>query len=96
MRETRVRAIRPRASSRSSGGKRQRLVADDFDRRTALAEHDHRTEGRIVGDADNELARLRPQDHRKNRDAGDARLGPRRPRLAENVRSGLTHRGARW
>ena len=53
---------------------RQRLVVDHFDGGAALAENDDRTECRIVGDADDQLARLGPHDHGKDGDAVDARL----------------------
>ena len=74
-RETRVRAIRSRASLQIERRQRQRLVVDDLDRRAAAAEHDHGAEGRIVGEAGDQLARLRPQDHRLHDDAGDRASG---------------------
>ncbi len=46
--------------------KRQRLVVDDLDRRAAVAEHDDSAKGRIVGEAQNQLTRLRPHHHRLN------------------------------
>ena len=58
MRDTRVRAIRSRASFEVQRRQRQRLVVDDLDRRAAAAEHDHGAEGRVVGDAGDQLARL--------------------------------------
>jgi hypothetical protein len=39
---------------------RERLVADDLDRGPAAAEHDDRTEGRIVRNACDQFARFRP------------------------------------
>ena len=57
---------------------RQRLVVDDLDRGAAAAEHDDRAEGRIVGEAGDQFARLGSQDHRMDGDAGDAGVGPRR------------------
>jgi len=58
---------------RSSGGS-ARLVVDDLDRGTAAAEHDDGAERRIVGEAEDQLARLRPQHHRLHGDAGNPRL----------------------
>ena len=72
---------------------RQRLVADDLDRHSPLPERDHRTEGRIVGHADDELARLGAHDHRKNGNAIDARVGLGRSRAVENVRCRRAHGG---
>ena len=74
MRETRVRADQVVRELEIERRQRQRLVVDDLDRGAAAAEHDHRTEGRIVGNAGDQLARLRPQDHRMDGDAGDARI----------------------
>ena len=71
---------------------RQRLVADDFDRRSALPEDDDRAESRVVGDADDELARLRTHDHGKDGDPGNSRVGFFRPRPIENFRGRLVHR----
>ena len=76
---------------------RQRLVVDDLDRRAAAAEHDDRAEGRIVGDAGDEFARLGPHDHRMDRHAGDARVGPCRLARARRMSAvGLAHRALRW
>ena len=61
---------------------RQRLVADDLDRRAALPEGDHRTESRIIGHADDELARLGAHDHGKDGHAGDPRVRLCRSRAA--------------
>jgi len=71
---------------------RQRLVIDDFDGGAALAEHNDRAEGRIVGHADNQFARLRTDHHRKYHHPDDAsvRFGGARP--VENVGRGLAHR----
>ena len=54
---------------------RQCLVVDDFDRGAAVAEDDDGPEGRIVGEADDQLARIRAHDHRKHGDAVDSRSG---------------------
>ena len=70
---------------------RQRLVVDHLDRGAALAEDDDRTEGRIVGEADDELARLRPHDHGKHGHAVDPRIGLGGARPIEDLRRGLAH-----
>ena len=46
---------------------RQGLVVDDFDGGAAAAEYDDRAESRIVGNAGDQLARFRAQDHRMKR-----------------------------
>ena len=71
---------------------RQRLVADHFDRGAALPESDHRAEGGVICHADDQFARLGPDDHRKHRDAGDAGIGLRRARPRQDVRGRFTHR----
>ena len=82
MRDTRVRAIRSLRQLEIERRQRQRLVVDDLDRGAAVAEHDDRPEGRIVGNAGDQLARLGPQDHRMDGDAGDAGIGHHRARPA--------------
>ncbi len=49
--------------------KRQRAVADGLDRLAATAEHDDRTERRIIGDADNQLAPICAPHHRLDQHA---------------------------
>ena len=71
---------------------RQGLVVDDFDGGAAAAEYDDRAESRIVGNAGDQLARFRAQDHRMKGDAGDASVGSRSPRPRENVGDRLAHR----
>ena len=73
MRDTRVRAISIVGQLQVERRQGQRLVVDDLDRGAAAPEHHDRAEGRIVGDARDQLARLRPAHHRLHRDAGDAR-----------------------
>ncbi|KAG0745698.1 hypothetical protein G6F24_015843 [Rhizopus arrhizus] len=58
---------------------RQRLVVDHFHRSTATADHDHRAEGGVVGDADDQLACLRADNGRLYQQAIDACV---RPQLA--------------
>ncbi len=58
---------------------RQRLVIDDFNRGTATADHDHRAERRVIGNTDDQLARLRANDGRLHQQTIDARI---RPQLA--------------
>ena len=72
---------------------RQGLVVDDLDRGAAVAEDDDRTEGRVVGHADDQFARLRTHDHRMDGDAGDARVGLGRARPRQNLGGGFAHRG---
>ena len=57
----------------------QRLVVDHLHRGAATAEHHHRTEGGVVGQAADQFARLGLDDHRLHQHAVDARI---RPRLA--------------
>ena len=71
---------------------RQRLVVDDLDRRAAAAEHDDGAEGRIVGEAENEFARLRPHHHRLHHHARNPRLRPQRSCPRENLGGRLAHR----
>ena len=71
---------------------RQRLVVDDLDRGAAAAKDDDGAEGRIVRNSGDQLARLRAQDHRMNRDAGDASVGSRGPRPREDIGDRLAHR----
>ena len=70
---------------------RQRLVVDDLDRGAAAAEHHHRTEGRVVGEPGDQLARLRPAHHRLHRHAGDARARLEPLGALEDVGRGLAH-----
>lgn len=56
---------------------RHRLVVDHLDRRAAAAEYDHRAEGRIVGDAEDQFARRTPHDHRLDRHTLQRRIRPR-------------------
>ena len=53
---------------------RERAVVDDLDRLAAPPEHDDRTEGRIVGKACDQFARMRAANHRMHGHALDARL----------------------
>ena len=53
--------------------KRQGLVAYDFDGGTSLTERDDGAERGIIGNADDQLARFRTQDHWKDGHAGDPR-----------------------
>ena len=87
MRDTRVRAIR------SCGELQDRAAAApsalSLITSTAvppLPEDDDRAEGRIVGHAGDQFARLRPHDHGMDGDAGDARVGlgrrARAPRMS--------------
>ena len=52
------------------------LVVDDFHGGAAPAEGDYRPEHRVVGDAGDQFARLRPQHRRLHQYAFDACLGP--------------------
>ena len=70
---------------------RQCLVVDDLDRRPAPAEHDDGAEGRIVGKTQDQLARLRLDDHRLHDDALDAGFGTQLPRPRENVGGSRAH-----
>ena len=70
----------------------ERLVVDRLNRRSALAEGNDRTKGRIVGNADDEFLRLRPDDHRLDDHAGNAGFGFRRPRAGNDVGRGRPHR----
>ena len=74
----RVRPIRSCASVRSSGGSATRLVVDHLDTDAAMAEDDHRAEGRVIGNAGKQLARLGADDHRLDRHAGDMGVRPLR------------------
>ena len=53
---------------------RERAVVDDLDRLAAAPEHDDRAEGRILGEADDQLACVRAHDHRMNGDAVETSL----------------------
>jgi hypothetical protein len=63
----------------------QRPVVDDLDRRAAAPEHDDSAEGRIVGEAEDQFARLRPHHHRLHDDAGYPRLRTQRFRPREDI-----------
>ena len=71
---------------------RHGLVVDHFDRRAAMAEQDHRTEGRIDSNADDQLAGMGPQDHGLDGHAIDACIGPGDAGPGENAVSRLLHR----
>ena len=92
MRDTRVRAMSIVGELQVERRQRQSLVVDHLDRRAAAAEHDHRPEGRVVGEAGDQFARLRPAHHRLHRHARDARPGLEARGALEDFGRGLAHR----
>ena len=62
-------------SATSRRRQRQRLVTNDLNRRATLPEDNDRAESRIIGNADDELTRLRTHDHGEDGDPGNSRAG---------------------
>ena len=71
----------------------ERLVVDDLDGRAAVTEDDDGAEGWIVGNAGDQLARLRAPHHGLNGDARDARRRLQATRALEDVGGGAAHGG---
>ena len=92
----------PRARDQPTGQReverrqRQRLVVDHFDGGAALAEHDDGTECRIVGNADDQFARLGAHDHGKDGHAANPRLRLGLRARGEECRRRPRARRARW
>ena len=94
-RATRVRAIRSRASFRSSGGSATALSSITS---TPVPPWPNTMTGPKVGSSampSDQLARLRPDDHRLDRHAGDARVGRAALALAHDLGGGVAHRRSR-
>ncbi len=64
-------------------------IADGFDRRAALAEHDHRAEDRIGGDADHDLDRAGAARHRFDDETFNARGRQRAADAGNHLIAGL-------
>ena len=71
---------------------RQRLVVDDLHGGSAAPEQDDRPEGRIVGEANDQLPCFPAPDHRLNDDARHRSLGPQSRRAFEDFSDRLAHR----
>jgi hypothetical protein len=74
---------------------RQRLVVDHFDGSAAATDHDHRAERRVIGDADDQLTRLRADDGRLHQQAIDACVRPQLARTRQDRVGRALHRRQR-
>ena len=70
-------------------------VGDDLGRRAALAEQDDRAEGRVAGQAEDQLMRLRARHHRLHRELQVACIGPQRGDARQHLLGGRLRGRAR-
>jgi hypothetical protein len=68
---------------------RQCLVLHHFDGCAAVAEHQDRPEGRIIGEPEQQLARTLPRDHGLDDHALDSRAGPGAARPRDDFRRSI-------
>lgn len=71
---------------------RELAVVDDFNRGAAAPEHDRRAEHRVVGDAGDQFARLRPQHGGLHDQPFDHRAGMRAARTRQDAGGRFAHR----